>query len=191
MTLASLVLMLACDTRRESDSDTNDNEDSKEVAEEANDEKFDDKSMENDADFVANTVAANYGEIKFAGLATQRSANPEVKKAAAMMVEDHTKALNELKTLAQSKSITVPVEEDDEARRKTERFSDEAGKDFDKKWCNEMIDRHDESIRKFENRMEKTEDAELKAWISKTLPVLRNHRDHLKMVHDKIKDTNT
>ncbi|MBT1698368.1 DUF4142 domain-containing protein [Fulvivirgaceae bacterium PWU4] len=191
LTLASLVLMLACDTRRESDSDTNDNEDSKEVAEEANDEKFDDKSMENDADFVANTVAANYGEIKFAGLATQRSANPEVKKAAAMMVEDHTKALNELKTLAQSKSITVPVEEDDEARRKTERFSDEAGKDFDKKWCNEMIDRHDESIRKFENRMEKTEDAELKAWISKTLPVLRNHRDHLKMVHDKIKDTNT
>lgn len=191
MTLASLVLMLACDTRRESDSDTNDNEDSKEVAEEANDEKFDDKSMENDADFVANTVAANYGEIKFAGLATQRSANPEVKKAAAMMVEDHTKALNELKTLAQSKAITVPVEEDDEARRKTERFSDEAGKDFDKKWCNEMIDRHDESIRKFENRMEKTEDAELKAWISKTLPVLRNHRDHLKMVHDKIKDTNT
>lgn len=191
LTLASLVLMLACDTRRESDSDTNDNEDSKEVAEEANDEKFDDKSMENDADFVANTVAANYGEIKFAGLATQRSANPEVKKAAAMMVEDHTKALNELKTLAQSKAITVPVEEDDEARRKTERFSDEAGKDFDKKWCNEMIDRHDESIRKFENRMEKTEDAELKAWISKTLPVLRNHRDHLKMVHDKIKDTNT
>lgn len=192
MTLASLVLMLACDTRRESDSDSaNDNEDSKEVAEEANDEKFDDKSMENDADFVANTVAANYGEIKFAGLATQRSANPEVKKAAAMLVEDHTKALNELKTLAQSKSITVPVEEDDEARRKTERFSDEAGKDFDKKWCNEMIDRHDESIRKFENRMEKTQDADLKAWISKTLPVLRNHRDHLKMVHEKIKDTNT
>lgn len=191
LTLASLVLMLACDTRRESDSDTNDNEDSKEVAEEANDEKFDDKSMENDADFVANTVAANYGEIKFAGLATQRSANPEVKKAAAMLVEDHTKTLNELKTLAQSKAITVPVEEDDEARRKTERFSDEAGKDFDKKWCNEMIDRHDESIRKFENRMEKTEDAELKAWINKTLPVLRNHRDHLKMVHEKIKDSNT
>lgn len=192
MTLASLVLMLACDTRRESDSDSaNDNEDSKEVAEEANDEKFDDKSMENDADFVANTVAANYGEIKFAGLATQQSANPEVKKAAAMLVEDHTKTLNELKTLAQSKTITVPVEEDDEAKRKTERFSDEAGKDFDKKWCSEMIDRHDESIRKFENRMEKTQDADLKAWISKTLPVLRNHRDHLKMVHEKIKDTNT
>lgn len=192
MTLASLVLMLACDTRRESDSDNaNDNEDSKEVAEEANDEKFDDSDTENDADFVANTVAANYGEIKFAGLATQKSSNPEVKKAAAMMVEDHTKSLNELKTLAQSKSITVPVEEDDEAKRKTQRFSDEAGKDFDKRWCKEMIDRHDESIRKFENRMEKTQDAELKAWISKTLPVLRNHRDHLNMVHEKIKDTNT
>lgn len=192
LTLASLVFMLACETRRESDSDSADaNEDSKEVAEEANDEKFEDNKAENDADFVANTVAANYGEIKFAGLANQRSANPEVKKAATMLVEDHTKALNELKTLAQSKNITVPVEEDDEARRKTERFSDEAGKDFDKKWCKEMIDRHDESIRKFENRLEKTEDADLKAWISKTLPVLRTHREHVNALHEKIKDTNT
>jgi putative membrane protein len=190
LTLASLVFMLACETRRESDS-ADANEDSKEVAEDANDEKFEDNKAENDADFVANTVAANYGEIKFAGLANQRSANPEVKKAAAMLVKDHTKALNELKTLAQSKNITVPVEEDNEAKRKTERFSDEAGKDFDKKWCKEMIDRHDESIRKFENRLEKTQDAELKAWINKTLPVLRTHREHCNALHEKIKDTNT
>jgi putative membrane protein len=189
LTLASLVFMLSCDARRESDSD-GDSEDSKEVAEEANDKKFEDNDLEKDADFVANTVAANYGEIRFSGLATQRSANPEVKKMADMLIQDHTKTLNELKTLAQAKAITIPVEEDDEAKRKTERFSDEAGKDFDRKWCKEMIDRHDESIRKFEGRMEKTEDADLKAWISKTLPVLRSHREHLHELHEKIKDTN-
>jgi putative membrane protein len=180
--------MLACnETKRESDSD---NEDSKEVAEEANDAKFEDNDMEKDADFVANTVAANYGEIKFAQLANQRSANPEVKQVASMLIEAHTKTLNELKNLAQAKAITVPVEEDDEAKRKTERFSDEAGKDFDKKWCKEMIDRHEESINKFEKRMEKTEDAELKAWITNTLPHLRMHLDKLNACHDKIKDSN-
>jgi putative membrane protein len=187
LTLVSLVSMLACnEARRE-----NGNEDSKEVAEEANDEKFEDNDDEKDADFVANTVAANYGEIKFAGLANQNSSNAEVKQVAAMLVTEHTKTLNELKTLAQAKAITIPVEEDDEARRKTERFSDEAGKDFDKKWCREMIDRHEESINKFEKRLDKTEDAELKAWINTTLPHLRMHLDKLNACLDKIKDSNT
>ena len=184
--------MLACnEARRENDSDAGyDKEDSKEQAEEANDEKFDDRDMENDADFVANTVAANYGEIKFAQLATQRSSNAEVKKIANKLIADHTKTLNELKAYAQKKAISVPVEEDDEARRKTERFSDEAGKDFDKKWCKEMMDRHEESINKFEKRLDKTEDAELKALLNKTLPTLRTHHDEIEACHDKIKDSN-
>lgn len=192
LTVVSLASLLACnEAKRENDSDAAyDNKDSKEQAEEANDEKFEDNDMENDADFVAKTVELNYGEIKFAQLANQNSSNPEVKKMAAMLVADHTKTLNELKALASAKAITVPVEEDDEARRKTERFADEAGKDFDKKWCKEMIDRHEESINKFEKRIDKTEDAELKAWMTKTLPTLKSHRDQLEAIHDRIKDSN-
>jgi putative membrane protein len=191
-TVFSLVALIACNEgRREGDDATTDDKDSKEVAEEANDEKFEDNDMENDADFVANTVAANYGEIKFAQLAVDRSSNAEVKRIANMLVKDHTKVLGELKTFAQTKGITIPVEEDDEARRKTDRFSDEAGKDFDKKWCKELIDRHEESINKFEKRADKSEDAELKNWINKTIPALKHHRDELEACHEKIKDSNT
>jgi putative membrane protein len=187
LTLVSLVSLLSCnEAKRENDND----EDSKEQAKDANDEKFDDRDMEKDADFVANTVAANYGEIKFAQLANQRSSNAEVKQIASMLVNDHTKTLGELKKFAQAKSISVPVEEDDEARRKTDRFSDEAGKDFDKKWTKEMIDRHEETINKFEKRLDKTEDADLKAWINKTLPTLRHHLDQLNACNEKIKDSN-
>lgn len=188
LTLVSLVSMVACNEARR-DNVANDNEDSKEVAEEANEEKFEDNDAEKDADFVANAVAEDYGEIKFAQLATQRSTNAEVKNIANMLITDHTKTLNELKSLAQSKAITLPVEEDDEAARKTERFSDEAGKDFDKKWCKEMIDRHQETINKFEKRLDKTEDADLKAWVNKTLPHLRMHLEKLNACHDKIKDS--
>jgi putative membrane protein len=184
-TLVSLVAMLSfsCnETRKEA------NDDSNEVAEEKNDEKFEDNDMENDADFVANTVAANYGEIKFAELATQRSNNAEVKALAAQLAADHKKVLGEAKTLAASKSISVPTEEEDSDKRKTERFYDESGKDFNKKWAKEMIDRHEKSINKFEKRFEKTEDAELKAWIDKTLPHLRMHLEKLNTLHEKIKD---
>jgi putative membrane protein len=185
-----LAFPLACNDARRENSEM-DNEDSKEVAEEANDEKFDDSKEEKDADFVANTVASNYGEITFAQLANQKSSNPEVKKIATQLINDHTKTLNELKTLAQAKSITIPVEEDDAARRKTEQYNDETGKDFDKKWAKEMIDRHEESINKFEKRLDKTQDPELKAFINKTLPHLRTHLEKLNACHDKLKDTNT
>lgn len=191
LTLVSLVSLLACnEAKRENDSDVNDKEDSKEQAKDENDAKFRDNDMEKDADFIANTVAANYGEIKFAQLANQRSSNAEVKKIASMLVTDHTKALAELKKFAQAKSISVPVEEDDEARRKTDRFSDEAGKDFDKKWTKEMIDRHEETINKFEKRLDKSEDADLKALINKMLPTLRHHLDQLNSCNEKIKDSN-
>src|SRR5687767_6117244 len=80
LTVVSLASLLACnEAKRENDSDAAyDNKDSKEQADEANDEKFEDNDMENDADFVARTVELNYGEIKFAQLATQRSSNSEV-----------------------------------------------------------------------------------------------------------------
>jgi putative membrane protein len=54
-----------------------------------------------------------------------------------------------------------------------------------------MIDRHEESINKFEKRLDKTEDPELKAWINKTLPHLRMHLEKLNAHHETIKDRNT
>ena len=184
LTLASLLAMYSCnDARKEQDSN--------EIAEEANDEKFEDNQAEKDADFVEEVVASDYAEIKLAELANQRSRNTEVKEIAQMLQTDHSGALNELKTLAQTKSISVPVEETDEAKRKMEDFSDDSGEDFDKKWCKEMIDKHEDTIDKFEKRLENTKDAELKAWISKMLPTLRTHHDRLKACNEKIKDSNS
>jgi putative membrane protein len=183
LTLASLFAISSCnEARREQEQDSN------EVAEEANDEKFEDNDMEKDADFVADAVAANYAEIKMAKLATQRSSNSEVKEIARMLEADHTKVLNELKTLAQSKAITVPVEEKDEAKRKMERLTDENGEDFDKKWLEQMEDSHEKSIGKFEKRADKGEDADIKAFAAKTLPHLRMHKEKIDACQERVKE---
>jgi len=183
LTVASLFAFYSCnEARREQEQDSN------EVAEEANEEKFEDKDMEKDADFVAEAVAANYAEIKMAKLAQQRSSNAEVKEIARMLEKDHTKVLSELKTLAQSKSITVPVEEEDAAKRKMENLTDESGEDFDKKWLEQMEDSHEKSINKFERRAEKGEDADIKAFASKTLPHLRMHKEKIDACQDRMKD---
>ena len=159
-----------------------------ELAGEENDEKFEKKNLRNDAQFVEEVVASNYAEIKMAEIANQRSRNSEVKQIAQMVQADHSGSLNELKTLAQSKAISVPVEETDEARLKMENFSAESGRNFDEKWCKEMIDKHEDNIDRFEKRLENSDDADLKSWISKTLLTLRSHHDKLKACQEKLKE---
>lgn len=51
----------------------------------------------------------------------------------------------------------------------------------------EMLDMHEKSIDGFEKRLEDTEDAELKSFINKTLPVLKEHRDHLEVCEESLK----
>jgi len=186
LTVASVFAFYSCnETRREQEQDSN------EVAEEANEERFDDNNkMEKDADFVANAVASNLAEIQLAKLAIERSSNPEVKKVAQMLEADHTKTLTELKALASAKSITVPVEPEDEAMRDVKNLREEKAEDFDKKWLDEAEDMHEKSIDKFEKRADKGEDAEIKAFASKTLPHLKMHKEKIEQCEENMKEQN-
>jgi putative membrane protein len=180
LTVASLLATSSCNEVRR-------DEDSVDRAGQANDEKFKENKKELDAEFVAETVASAYAEIKLAEVANQRSRNAEIKQVAELIRTDHSGALNELKTLAQAKAISVPVEETASSKRKMDDFTQETGNDFDQKWCKEMIDVHEQNIDKFESRLEKSDDPELKSWISKTLPILRTHHQKLKACHERMK----
>ena len=182
---STVLAVTACNESRRGN-DSNVDEPRNEAAAEANQDKFAGQTQK-DAEFTYEVVASNYGEIKLAELANQRSRNTEVKNLAQMLVTDHTTTLNELKTIAQAKAISIPVEERETAERKIDNLADKSGEDFDKEWTSEMLDMHEESISNFENRLESTEDAELKAYISKTLPVLKKHREELEALEENLK----
>ena len=157
-----------------------------EAAGESNTDKSEGENKR-DAEFVYEVIGSNYGEIKLAELANQRSRNNEVKQIAQTLLNDHTASLNELKTLAQAKAISIPVEERASSKRKLEDMSDESGEDFDRGWCKEMMNLHDESIEKFQKRLENTNDDELRAYISKTLPVLKKHHESLEACNERLR----
>jgi len=177
-----LVLAIACGNPRKE-------QDSNEVAEDKNEDKFETRDTERDADFVAEEVANNHAEIQIAQLASQKSNDAEVKNVANLLETEHSKALKELQDLAGKKSISVPGEADDAGKRKVERLQgEEKVAEFNKEWCKEMIDMHEKAIQKYEGMLDKTNDADLKAWINQTLPHLRTHLDRVKACHEKIKD---
>ena len=72
-------------------------------------------------------------------------------------------------------------------KRIIDKLAENTGGDFDEKWCETLEDKHEKSINNFEARLDKTEDPELKDWITATLPGLRTHLEMLKEHDDGAK----
>jgi putative membrane protein len=162
-------------------------EESKKVAEELNEDKFKTDSSEDKAQFVVEAAAGNYGEIKLAQLAIQKSTNKDIQAIAKTLEADHTTALNELKTLAASKAINIPTEEPDKTKELITDLSDDKPADFDKAWVKALMDKHEKTIRSYEKELNDSKDEALKAWITKVLPIIRTHHDKLMAYNSQIK----
>lgn len=189
VTTVALLTCLSCNEAKRGN-DSNLNEPRNEAAAEGNKDKFHGQ-QQRDAAFVYDVVAANYGEIKLAELANQKSRSDAIKQDAQMILQDHTLALNEAKTLAQAKAIEVPVAEKEDFHRKVENMAEVSAVDFDAQWVKEMIDLHEKDIDKFEDRLKNTQDTDLKAYINKTLPVLKRHYESLKHLRARMEEANS
>lgn len=159
----------------------------KNQAEDQNDNALSTKAAEKDAQFVVDVVASNYGEVKLARLAQKKASNSELKDVARMLETDHNAVLSDLKSLASNKGISVPTEENGAAKDKLKELTDEKTSEFDKEWCETLMDSHKASISKFENAANDVSDPDLKAFVNTVLPKLRTHHDRLMECHKKLK----
>lgn len=116
-----------------------------------------------DQDSVRDAVIANMAEVELGRLATERSTNAEVKKFAQMMIDDHTKALTKLKTLASQHNIPVPTELDEKHRDLRDKLAKLQGAEFDREYMSAMVDGHEDFVDKLESRIDKNNLAEWKA----------------------------
>lgn len=91
-------------------------EDTKEVAEDHNDAKFDNSKNENDAQFLVNVAEINLEEIQLGKLAQQNGSMTDVKELGKMMEGAHSKLQSELDALAKQKLITIPASATDNAQ---------------------------------------------------------------------------
>jgi putative membrane protein len=158
---------------------TENSRDSNAAAEEKNEQKFDTKAEENEANFVAEAIAEKYAEIKLAELASTKSSSKKVQDAAQDLVKDQSESLTILQNLANKRGIVFPVGESNEAKEKVNELSKQQEADFDKKWCDEIVAMHRKAIRKLELMSDKSKDQELKETIAGDLKGLRAHLDRL------------
>ena len=156
------------------------NNDSKEVAEEANDEKFDDTGLKNDTEFAVTAADGGMLEVELGKLALTNASSEQVKMFADMMVKDHGMANQELKDLASRKNITLPTALSDKSQKSYEDLSKKTGQEFDEEYMSFMVDDHQEDIDAFKKQADKGNDPELKSWAAGKVPTLEQHLEHAK-----------
>lgn len=163
-------------------------DDSKEIAEDQNEERFDDRKSEKDANFLVEVAAINLMEIELGKLAQQKGFTADVKALGEMMVEDHTATLNDLKALAADKSITIPEYLTEDGQDALEDLNEESGLDFDKEYSSMMVRGHKRAIRLFENASSDTEDSDIRNFASSKLPTIRGHLERSEECKKKVRE---
>jgi putative membrane protein len=161
--------------------------DAKDVADSANEQKFDSSRIEGDADWAVDAAAGGMMEVKFGELAQKNAGSAQVRDFGKTMVTDHSKANDELKALAAQKNISLPATLSDEAQRKYDDLAKKTGADFDKDYMSMMVDDHEEDIDEFKKEAADGRDAELKTWAADKIQVLQHHLDMAKQIRDGLK----
>lgn len=137
-----------------------------------------------DKSFMEKAAKSGMDEVAISQGALDRLTNPEVKSFASMMVTDHTGANAELMALASAKGVTLPPK-DKEVADKTEMWSKKT-KNVDEDYVKQMVSDHEDAVKLFQ-KATKSDDADVSAFATKTLPTLQHHLDMAKGLKTSVK----
>jgi len=139
-----------------------------------------------DLAFMNEAAPGGMAEVELGKLASAKAENAEVKAFAQKMVEDHSKAGDELKQLAAQKKVILPPDVMPKHKEIIDKLSKLNGADFDKEYVKAMVADHEKDVAAFENVSKTAVDADVKAFATKTLPTLKMHLEMIKAMSEKM-----
>jgi putative membrane protein len=132
-------------------------------------------SKMSDQKFVEEAANGGMMEVAVGHLAQQKSSNDAVKQFGEKLVQDHTKANDQLKEAASKAGITVPATLDSKHQSKVDKLSSLSGDAFDKAFAKDAVKDHEKDIKLFKKEAENATNPGIKEFASSTLPVLQEH----------------
>lgn len=182
MVLSIMVILVGCNPKN--------NSDSTELAEDQNERKFEDSKIEEDTEFAVAAADGGMLEVQLGKLAQTNSTMANVKAFGQMMVDAHSKANEELKTLAAQKNITLPTTLSDKNQKRYNDLAAKTGKDFDDAYTEFMVKDHKDDIDKFKREADKGKDADLKSWAAGKVATLEHHLEMAKQAEAAVDKLN-
>jgi putative membrane protein len=123
--------------------------------------------------------------VELGKLVASKTQDNDVKQFAQRMVDDHSKANDELKSLAQQKGVTLPTDMNAKGRALKSKLEKLSGDQLDKAYMRNMVEDHTKDVHEFQTASQSAKDLSVKEFASKTLPVLQSHLQNAKQVASK------
>jgi putative membrane protein len=134
-----------------------------------------------DGKFAAAAASGGMAEVKLGQLAQQNGNSGAVKSFSQQMVTDHSKAGDDLKSVAQKEGMILPIDISKQDQDTYDRLSQLHGAQFDKEYAQDMVKDHQKDIADFQKEASSGKNASLTDFATRTLPTLKNH---LRMAQD-------
>jgi putative membrane protein len=136
--------------------------------------------------FVTRAAESNFAEISTSQLALSKTQNPEVRKFAQQMIDDHTQANSQLAQLAKTKNLKVPVDTDLMHRTAAKLLGTKSGESFDTAYVKQMDKDHQKAVELFQAASSSNGvDQDLRAMAGKLLPILQHHHEMVAQLESK------
>jgi len=134
------------------------------------------QNMQSDKTFVMNAAMGGMAEVELGRLAAQKATNDSVKQFGQKMVDDHSKANEDLKRVASTQKIDIPVSLDSKHQATIDKLSKLSGAAFDRAYVKEMVRDHAEDVKEFQKESQNGQDTSVRDFAAKTLPTLQEHQ---------------
>ena len=139
-----------------------------------------------DTMFAMKAAQGGMAEVKLGQLAVDKASNPDVKEFGQRMIDDHTKANDQLKSICSAENMTPPADIDAKDQATYDKLSKLSGAAFDKAYIKDMVKDHEMDIKEFQREANSGKDAQLKQFASTTLPTLQSHLQMAKSAESKV-----
>ena len=131
---------------------------------------------QDDAARLVGIAQANIAEIEMGKMALKKSSNPDVKAFAQMMIDDHTKGLQETRKVAAAKHVTLPTEPDIGHQKLAAELEVLSGTRFDEAFAKRAgVAGHANVHASLKKDMSAVEDPDVKALATKLEPTVAHH----------------
>ncbi len=139
-----------------------------------------------DKHFVKEAAAGGMAEVALGQLATEKASSPDVKQFGQRMVDDHSKANDQLKQIAADEGVRLPttLSAKDEATKN--RLSKLSGDAFDKAYMADMVKDHKTDVAAFRHESKTGRDPQVKSFAADTLPTLEDHLKNAQKVAPEV-----
>ena len=138
-----------------------------------------------DKDFILAAAQGGMAEVKLGELAAQKGLRNDVKAFGRMMVKDHTVINDGLKVLAAQKDVTLASDLDAIHQGMVEAMAALTGSAFDDAYIAGMIEAHQKDAKVFQAVADATQDADVKIFVDKSIPVIAGHLHHITAMNHK------